>query len=256
MNAIFRISYIAIRELIYEKVFYLFFSFALAALLISLLLGQLTYAEQTKLTLDFMLAGTQLSMVLFAIFMGISLFQKEIQHGSIAMVLSKPILRSSFVMGKYFGQFVVQSLVTLAMTAITLAVVLRFQTPISKTAIIQCSLLTTFEIGVIASVTYLFAVNTGAVTSAIGSFAFFLIGYFIDPFSTTVPKSDTLRFAVWEVMKSAIPNLQMFNIKSLASYGISIPWAEIGIAGLYAGTCITMYLTLAILTFSRKDLFT
>ena len=51
------IAWIAIRELLYEKVFYVLVLFCVMALGLSLLLGQLTYAEQAKLTLDFMLAG-------------------------------------------------------------------------------------------------------------------------------------------------------------------------------------------------------
>src|SRR3989338_8878152 len=108
MKHSFRIAWIAIRELLYERVFYLLVLFAAMALVLSLMLGQLTYAEQSKLTLDFMLGGIQLSMVLFSVFMGISLLQRELQMGSIAMVLSKPISRGSFLMGKYLGQISVQ----------------------------------------------------------------------------------------------------------------------------------------------------
>ena len=56
-----RIAWIAIRELLYERVFYVLVSFAAVSLGLSLLLGQMTYAEQYKLTLDFMLAGIEIS---------------------------------------------------------------------------------------------------------------------------------------------------------------------------------------------------
>ena len=76
MNSL-RIAWVAIQELLHEKVSYLLIGFALFSLAMSMVFGQMTYGEQAKLTLDFMLGATQLSMLLFSIFMGISLFQKE-----------------------------------------------------------------------------------------------------------------------------------------------------------------------------------
>jgi len=108
MKQALHISWIAVRELIYERVFHLLFSFVGLALILSILLGQLTYGEQTKLTIDFMLGSAHIAVILFSIFMGISLFQRELQMGSISMLLSKPVSRTSFLAGKYLGQILVQ----------------------------------------------------------------------------------------------------------------------------------------------------
>lgn len=256
INSTLRIAWIAIRELLYEKVFYLFFSFAIAALIFSLMLGQMTYVEQSKLTLDFMLAGTQISMVLFAIFMGISLFQREITLGSVAMVLSKPVARLSFVLGKYLGQLVIQCIVILSMAVITVLLCKSAESNLSYQAIIQSTMLTVCEIAVVSAFTYFFAVNAGAITAAIGSFILFMVGHFSDTVSQTLKNASGVQSVAWTAIKAALPNLEIFNMKTMASYGFAVSWNEIGIAAMYALCCIVMYLLLAILSFNQKDLFT
>jgi len=155
MRQILHISWIAIRELVYERVFYILFSFAGLALILGVLLGQLTFGEQAKLTLDFMLGCAHLAMILFSIFMSISLLQRELLMGSVSMLLSKPISRSTFLIGKYFGQMCVQFGVMLAMTLVIILSCLRFGN-IEYSAILQAVLLMFFETCIIAAIAYFF----------------------------------------------------------------------------------------------------
>jgi Cu-processing system permease protein len=252
MNHVLNIAWIAIRELLYERVFYVLILFALAALGVSALLGQLTYTEHAKLTLDFMLAGIQISMVLFSVFMGISLLQRELQLGSIAMILSKPIQRGHFLLGKFTGQVAVQAVVMLAMTAVTILFCPDGEN-VSYSAIFQCVGLAYFEVLVITSIAYLFAINAGAIMAALATLFLFILGHFTSVSSTV---KNPVEKVTWSIIKSFVPNLEVFNTKSLASYGFQIPWEEFGYAGLYALILITMFLAIAVLTFERKDILT
>lgn len=248
------IAWIAVRELLYEKVFYLLVFFAFLALGLSALLGQLTYAEQTKLTVDFMLGGIEISMILFSVFMGISLFQRELTSGSVSMVLSKPISRTYFLVGKYLGQIAVQTLVTFLMGAITLFACSRFGESVSYLAICQTLVLIVFEVAVLTAITYLFAVLSGAITTAIATLCLFALGHFRDSIGENVDTSFTR--AVWKGVKGTIPDLEVFNMKALASYGHAISSTEMGWAAVYAGFCVVFYLGAAALCFEQKDILT
>jgi len=177
MTHVFRIALIAIRELIFERVFYLLLTFVIFALGLSVMLGQLTYAEQTKLTLDFMVGGIHLSMVLFSVFIGISLFRKELTMGSVSMILSKPISRTSFLLGKYFGQITVQLAVISFMILMTILVCSSYENFNSSIPLLQSGFLIFLEICILSAITYLFAVNTGAIVTALVAFSFFVLGH-------------------------------------------------------------------------------
>ncbi len=252
MKQIFQISWIAIRELIYEKVFYLLFSFVGLALILGMLLGQLTFGEQAKLTLDFMLGCAHISMILFSIFMGISLFQRELLMGSVSMLLSKPISRTSFLLGKYLGQIIVQFGVIIAMTVVIALTCLKFD-GIQYTAIFQALLLIFFETCVITAITYFFAVNSGSITASIASFVFFIVGHYKAPSSGHLSGDSKL---VKEILSAIIPNLEIFNLKTFASYGITISPQELGLSFAYALLCMAIFLISASLTFNRKDILT
>jgi ABC-type transport system involved in multi-copper enzyme maturation permease subunit len=249
-----RIAWIAVRELLYERVFYVLVCFACGSLGLSLLLGQMTYTEQYKLTLDFMLAGIEISMALFSVFMGISLFQKEIALGSVSLVLSKPIARPTFLLGKYLGQILVQFVVTAAMVGVTIGMT-AFHEQAVLTPIIQSALMIFFEITVLTAITYFFAVNSGAITTAVVTLCLFALGHLRESVSKNLG-SDYGVQGIWRFTKTILPDLELFNMKGLASYGFGITARELGWASLYALCCVSFFLIMASVTFSRKDILT
>jgi len=243
------------RELLFERVFYILFSFAGISLALSFLMGQLTYTEQAKLTLDFMLAGIQISMILFSVFMGISLFKHELTVGSVSMVLSKPISRVSFLLGKYFGQGAIQTLVILSMSLVTLAIASSQTADFSPLPIIQTVTLILLEILVLNAVTYFFAVNAGAITASVVTLCIFCIGHIKETLRQALGE-HLERSLIWTFADGIIPDLEIFNTKALASYGITVRWVEIGWASLYALCFALFFLILASLCFNRKDILT
>lgn len=248
---LFWISIVTVRELLFERVFYVLLAFATLAVALSLALGQLTYSDQAKLSLDFMLAGTQLSMVLFSIFVGVSLFQREIMLGSVAMILSKPVSRASFLVGKFTGQLFVQFGVITLMLFLTLAAYSGEQSGAMGTTlgISQSFFLTFLEAAVLASITYWLASFCGPITTGTIAIALFFLGHFRKTFEATVTGS-----IVWAVFEKAIPNLEFFNLKTLATYGFVLKWDELAWISAYSVVCTSMFLLLAIVCFNERDI--
>ena len=253
MISAFHIASIAVRELLYEKVFYILLFFVVLSLGLSMLLGQLTYTDQAKLTLDFMLGGIQLSMVLFSIFMGVTLFHREITLGSISITLSKPVARWAFLIGKYLGQVIVQAGV-IALMAMCTYVIASAYGPVSFIAIIQSVFLILLEVTVLTAITYFFAVNAGGIMATMATISLFLLGHLQTTISGHLQKSGEL--TLWGILRTFVPDLEIFNMKGMASYGISVGWGEISWIVLYALVCTVFFLLLATLTFSRKDILT
>ncbi len=254
IRQIFFIAWIAVRELLYERVFYLLLAFAALALGLSVLLGSMTYAEQAKLTIDFMLGGLEIAMVLFSIFMSISLFQRELQLGSVAMILSKPISRTSFLLGKFIGQMVIQGFVAACMAIMTNFILWRIGEGFSAYAVSQAVFLIYLEALVMASATYFFAVNAGGTTSAAASLFLFTLGHLTENITAGVKGTDQAKF--WPILRSLIPNFEVFNSKALASYALFENPETMRWSMLYALVCMTTFLILAALCFNRRDILT
>lgn len=247
------IAWVTIQELIHERVFYLLLCFATLSLGMSYLLGQLTYAEQAKLSLDFLLAAIEISMLLFAVFMGIGLFRRELLTGSVAMVLSKPIARASFVTGKYLGQLAVQLVVILAMLLITLCVLWQYEAFDRMGAAMQATFLIALEVAVVTATAYFFAVNAGGVTAAVATIATFALGQLRADLSYALGDAKGW---VWRLTEAVVPRLEVFNSKPLASYGILVGADHVAWASAYAICCVIFFLVAAAVCFSNKDVLT
>lgn len=255
MNSL-RIAWVAVQELFYEKVFYLLLCFVGVSLVLSLLLGQLSYSHQTKITVDFLLGAIQISLTLLCVFMGIRMFQQELTLGSVAMILSKPISRSAFLLGKYLGQVAVQGGIIFLMACFTVLFTARsLHVEAASLSIFQTCALIFFEVSVLTAITYCFAVNAGAVTTAIATLGLFALGHLRGPISEDWGKAGEENL-VWQAAKVLIPDLELFNMKAMGSYGYSLDWITFGWAALYGLVCIAFFLAIACVTFQRKDILT
>lgn len=245
------IAAIAVRELFYERVFYILLAFAVVGIVFSNALGQLTYIDQAKLSLDFMLAGTQISMVLFSIFVGVSLFQRELTAGSVAMVLSKPLSRATFLCGKFSGQLIVQALVVIALGLLTVFTH-SLQKDFSRAILVsvgQAFYLCYLESIVLTAVTYSLATFCGPMTTAACALSFFFLGHFRKTFDFT-----TSGGWVWALTEKFLPNLELFNSKTMATYAFVIPTYEVFWITVYACVCASLFLLVAVLVFNERDI--
>ena len=91
------------RETIRDRVLYNILFFALGMIILSLVVSQWSLGEEVKILKDFGLSIMSLFGLLIGIFIGVGLIFKEIEKKTIYVIISKPIHRYQFILGKYFG---------------------------------------------------------------------------------------------------------------------------------------------------------
>ena len=91
------------REAIRNRVLYTLLFFALALIGTGVLLSTLSYVERERILQDVGFAAIRIFAVAIAIFVGIGLVHREVDRRTIFTILSKPISRSEFLLGKYLG---------------------------------------------------------------------------------------------------------------------------------------------------------
>ncbi len=92
-----------VREAIRHRVLYTLLFFALALIGTGVLLSTLSYVESDRILQDVGFAAIRVFAVAIAIFVGIGLVHREVDRRTIFTILSKPISRSEFLLGKYVG---------------------------------------------------------------------------------------------------------------------------------------------------------
>src|SRR5467141_3238981 len=104
MNA--RIAYIAsntFREAIRDRVLYNLIAFALLLSGAAIFVGQISIEIEKLVVINLGLTAVSLFGVVIAIFIGIGLVSKEIDKRTLYTMLSRPVRRWEFVVGKFFG---------------------------------------------------------------------------------------------------------------------------------------------------------
>ncbi|MCZ7683354.1 MAG: ABC transporter permease [Sandaracinaceae bacterium] len=120
MLRIWAIAINTFREAVRDKVLYGVLGFAIAVLLFTLALAELSLHQQRRVVHDVGLASISLFSVVIAIFLGSSLLYKEIERKTLYVILPKPIRRHEFLLGKYVGIAVTAAVFIAIMGAIQL----------------------------------------------------------------------------------------------------------------------------------------
>ena len=98
-SVVYLIAKNSFREIIRDRVLYGLFIFALVVIFLSLVLGNLSFNEQQKITIDFGLTGIELSSGILAIFIGAQLVFRELELRTLGTILVRPVTLAQFLLG-------------------------------------------------------------------------------------------------------------------------------------------------------------
>ena len=99
----FNIAINTFREVTRNKFLYLILVFALVFIIFSVSLWALSLGNEWKVIVDFWLAMIEIFWLVWVLFVWSQLLFNEIEGKTIFLILSKPIKRSEFILGKFLG---------------------------------------------------------------------------------------------------------------------------------------------------------
>jgi ABC-type transport system involved in multi-copper enzyme maturation permease subunit len=103
MAKILAIALNTFKEAVRNRVLYIILIFALAMLGATGIISDLTIADEERIIRDMGLASIRFFGLLIAVFVGIGLVYHEMDKKTIYTIISKPIDRHQFILGKFFG---------------------------------------------------------------------------------------------------------------------------------------------------------
>ena len=242
------------REAIRSRVLYVILIFAVLFLLASRFLGSISVGQDLKIVKDMGLAGISIFSVLIAILVGTNIVYHEIDRRTIYTILSKPVRRSEFVLGKYFGLCATLFTVVAAMSAIFLVQVAFYEGGFSAPLLVAIAL-GLVELAVITSVAVLLSCLASPLLSAVFTFGFYVIGHMIRNILALFDYIDSQATKeLLSVIYFVLPNLNNFNVHRQVVHGLPLPWDSIAWAVGYGFVYSALMLTLASAALGRRDL--
>ena len=266
MRLIGHVAVNVFKESVRDKVLYNLVAFAVLLIFVSYLLGQLTAGQDIKIIKDLGLAAIASFGRLIAVFIGIGLVWKEVERRSIYSLLSKPIRRHEFVLGKYAGLALTLLVNVAVMTAAFYAVLAYLNTqfpeavraswpaPATDPGMLWAIALIFLELLLVTAVALFFSTFSSPFLSAALTCGLWVIGHFnsdLQSFETVVdsPVAGYLARALYYVL----PNFAAFDIKTQVVYALPVPGAYMVATSAYALVYIALLLTGAAVIFSKRD---
>jgi|YNPNPStandDraft_1061719.scaffolds.fasta_scaffold84932_1 ABC-type transport system involved in multi-copper enzyme maturation permease subunit len=252
MNKIWVISILTLREAIRDRILYLLLVFALIFIASSLIISKLTVGDEIKIIKDLGLSAISFFGVLIAIFIGIGLLYKEIDKKTIYTMISKPIERYQFLLGKYLGLLITLFAIWLAMSIIFLIFILIKAQWDNRLLLALVSIY--FEYIIITSVAILFSSFSTPILSSIFSLCVFFIGHLIEGLKMLSKKlTNVFAKSLAMFFYYLLPNLERYNLRGVVVHGDYIDPAQLFYIIIYALIYSICLLLISIAIFQRRN---
>jgi ABC-type transport system involved in multi-copper enzyme maturation permease subunit len=254
------------KESVRDRVPYNLALFAVLLIASSFLLGQLTAGQDVKIIKDLGLAATAVFGLFIAIFIGIGLVSKEVERRSVYSLLSKPLSRTQFIIGKYAG-LVLTLTVNIAVMTVALYAVLAYvawgenefarqarEAPALDPALLKAIALLLFQLMVVTAIALFFSTFSTPILSAALTFGVYVAGYFSADLRNIDQVVDSrLTQALARGLYYTLPNLAPFDVTSQVVHGLPVTAGYMAVTIAYAVVYIAILLVAGAAVFSRRE---
>jgi ABC-type transport system involved in multi-copper enzyme maturation permease subunit len=258
-NAVFR-------ESVRDRVPYSIVVFAVLMIAASYLISQMTAGQDVKIIKDLGLAALSIFGLLIAVFIGVGLVSKEVEKRSVYGLLTKPLSRSQFLLGKYAG-LVMTLAVNLSVMIIALYAVLFYsnwmaseglrlswEAPAVDPRMLIAVVLIFAELMLVTALAMFFSTFTSPLWATLLTLGLWLAGHFnadLRNFGDVVDSAPVIWVA--RVAYYVIPNLAPFDVKGEVVHGIHVAARHVAYTLGYAALYIGILLTASVTIFGRRD---
>ncbi len=226
--------------------------------------GTVATDVDVKLIKDICITAVSIFGVLIAIFISASVVPTEIENKVVYTVLSKPVRRFQYLLGKFVGVQIIVVVNLLLMGAL-FSIALYIKEPIFPRMLLYAIFLTYFEFLIVSAFTFaVAAASTSAVLPTIAGLFIYITGNLTQYLESVVHRAEgaeniadqTLGWIAW-ALGLTLPDLQHFNLKTQilalqindTPKDIQIPnLVAYGVIYALAGYCIAYWV------FRRKEL--
>ncbi|MBT4866930.1 MAG: ABC transporter permease subunit [Planctomycetaceae bacterium] len=260
------------KEAIRQPVFILMLVVALVILVINTFLPFFTLGDDVKMLKDCGLATILICSLLIAVWTASTSIADEIEGKTAMTLLSKPINRRQFIVGKYLGivNAVMALLVPLSICLLALIYFkvgydakesskvdpLHAERMIVVMQTVPGLLLILLEVAVLSAVSVAISTRLPMIVNLVTCFSIFVIGHLTPVLVQSDVFAGKLEFVQFMALAIAtvLPALELFNISAAVATDSVVPPVYLGTAAIYCAAYSTAAILLAFILFEDRDL--
>jgi Cu-processing system permease protein len=264
LRSILAIARTTVIEQIRNRLYLVILFFGGLVLAATALLGALAPGHRTRVVFDLGLVTLEIFGLATAVFGAVSLVLQETESKTIYLILTRPVHRSTYILGRFLGLVTAVVLTMAAMAVLHIGVIMwdygyfkEFIEGWSFWSVYPSLILMSMgKMLITAAIALFFSLFASSQVSAlVFTGSFWIAGHFGSEMKFLIDKgvSGDATKKVVGALASLLPNFQYFNFRDVFRMPGFNGWEFVGTAALYGLAYTGFFLALSTLWFSRKE---
>lgn len=254
MRSMWAIAYQTFLEIKQTKLMGVISLLSLFIIFITLIAANLTYGVPKRIVIDFTLGLLSISSIGIALFFGVELVSREIENRTLYMILSRPITRAEFIVGKILGLLLVLLINTIVLCLPAIILYSGYGGEING-VLLGAIFFIFLESFLVLNLAILFSLFTNKVLSSLITIGLLFSGHFVEDVLSSrliqfMPKTKTfLKF-----YDNFFPAFYKLNLKEHVMFLKEVEFSyffNIAIYGLLYGSALVLLISYF---FTKRDL--
>ncbi len=258
------------KEAFSQPLFYLLLAIGVMLLVLFVFLPYFTFGEDIKMVKDMGLTVIMLLSIFLTVWMASASIADEIEGRTALSLLSKPIGRWQFILGKFLGVLGPVIILSIVLGGVFLATVSfkvvydARESSLPEPSWTQCRdeivqvapglALALMETVVFASISVAVATRLPMLGNLIICGSIYVLGNLMPTLVAAASQQSEIPFFVAQLLATVLPVLETFNIYAAISTGNPVPLTYILYALAYCILCSLVAMFVALLLFEDRDL--
>ena len=248
------IAYYTFKEIWKSKILLNVFFVGLGLMLVTYVATEFTFGVPERVALDFGLGMLSISSLAISLFLGVGLLSKEIESRTVYMVISRPVPRYAFILGKLMGLMGIQTINVLILASMTMAATWLLGGKLSGLIFWAIGFIF-LESLMLLLVVVLLSLMANNILSVLFSLVLLLLGHAIrETQEISFIKTNPVVLKILDAYHFALPAFYKLNLKEFVIYKNELPLSFL-LSNLVYGTLYSGFLLLLVVYFfQRKNL--
>jgi len=266
MNIIF-LARITFKGIIRERLFSVLVLVALFLFFVTPYLTALAPRQGIQVALDFVMSTVSFAGLMLAIFLGSNLINRDIDKKTLCSIITRPVSRLQYVLGRFLGIGTVLLFSTLLLVIFGLFsfyITVHFfnsQGESPNWFLFGINFFFNIEMLLIlvAASFFISSISTSSFLPLMFTIGFYFTGESIAKVKALLESSKTIELnAILKMIVSAayyiFPNLTLFDFKTSAAYNLKVPALDLLLIFFYGTVYTVILLILTINIFNKRDI--
>lgn len=243
-------------ELLRSRALLGFFVFGILAMLGTLPLGEMSLHNESRVATNGTYFITTMVVLLVSVYCALSSFFSDLERRVIYTLLSKPIDRLDYLLGKFFGSLLVGLLSVVFLSTVSIGLIVGVGGDANSTTL-SIFFCLGFQIPIIAGLSLFVAARTSPIVASLGTFGLYCLGMSISQIerASAFFKTDFPFLAlVLEAVALVAPDFESLSLAKELTYGAEITGQYFVSAALYSFVYSIMMLISALALFKGREI--